>query len=98
MNRRVVETSELQRMYGEIQNPADAHIAALKEQLTQAHVRETALITEKSKLFELLSAEKEEKWALLRPFAAKHVPAWVRLLLDIFNSTSIGGQRHRYDC
>ena len=26
MNRKVVETSEFQRMYGKIQNPADAHM------------------------------------------------------------------------
>ena len=41
------------------------HVADLKAQLLQASKRETALIDEKSKLLDLLSAEKSEKRALM---------------------------------
>ena len=45
----------------------DNQIADLKAQLEKAEVRETTLIYEKAKLLELLSAEKEEKKALMPP-------------------------------
>ena len=45
----------------------DNQIADLQKQLEKAEMRETALIDEKSKLLDLLSAEKEEKRALMPP-------------------------------
>ena len=45
----------------------DNQIADLKAQLEKAEMRETTLIDEKSKLLDLLSAEKEEKRALMPP-------------------------------
>ena len=45
----------------------DNQISDLKAQLEKAEMRETALIDEKSKLLDLLSAEKEEKRALMPP-------------------------------
>ena len=43
----------------------DNQIADLQKQLEKAEMRETALIDEKSKLLDLLSAEKEEKRLML---------------------------------
>ena len=43
----------------------DNQISDLKAQLEKAEMRETALIDEKSKLLDLLSAEKEEKRLML---------------------------------
>ena len=84
-NKKVVDTAELQRVYGEIHNPVgdpkesdtdnsgqqigpsillhayENQIQDLRKQLELAGERETALISEKTKLLDLLSAEKEEK-------------------------------------
>ena len=49
----------------------DNQIVDLKAQLEKAEMRETALIDEKSKLLDLLSAEKEEKRALMPPAEEK---------------------------
>ena len=46
-------------------------VADLQKQLELSNHRETALIDEKSKLLDLLSAEKEEKLALMPPAAEK---------------------------
>lgn len=43
------------------------HVADLQKQLERSNERETALIDEKSKLLDLLTAEKEEKRALMPP-------------------------------
>ena len=51
----------------EILTIKDNQISDLKAQLEKAEMRETALIDEKSKLLDLLSAEKEEKRALMPP-------------------------------
>ena len=51
----------------EILTIKDNQISDLKAQLEKAEIRETALIDEKSKLLDLLSAEKEEKRALMPP-------------------------------
>ena len=90
-NKKVVDTAELERVYGGIRNPEEnpqrtetngdgryiSHaelvqsyenrIHDLQAQLTQATDRETVLISEKSKLLDLLSAEKEEKRLILPP-------------------------------
>ena len=49
----------------------DNQIADLKAQLEKAEMRETTLIDEKAKLLELLSAEKDEKRALMPPLDEK---------------------------
>ena len=49
----------------EILTIKDNQIANLQKQLEKAEMRETALIDEKSKLLDLLSAEKEEKRLML---------------------------------
>ena len=49
----------------------DNQIDDLRAQLAQAADRETSLIDEKSKLLDLLSAEKEEKRALMPPVDEK---------------------------
>ena len=49
----------------------DNQIADLQKQLEKAEMRETALIDEKSKLLDLLSAEKDEKRALMPPVDEK---------------------------
>ena len=46
-------------------------VADLQKQLELSNDRETALIDEKSKLLDLLSAEKEEKRALMPPVDEK---------------------------
>ena len=79
---RRIDIAELQRVY-KVAHPPDRQmtspehqqmiglltnqVADLKAQLSQASERETALQNEKSKLVDLLSAEKEEKRALLPP-------------------------------
>ena len=90
-NKKVVDTAELERVYGGIRNPEEnpqrietngdgryiSHeelvqsyenrIHDLQAQLTQTTDRERTLISEKSKLLDLLSAEKEEKRLMLPP-------------------------------
>ena len=58
-------------------------ITDLKAQLALSHQRETVLIDERSKLLDLLSAEKEEKRALMPPVDEKNQksPNWVLRLL-----------------
>ena len=79
---RRIDTAELDRVYG-ITPPPDSQmteydsqkiiavlenqVADLQKQLQLSNDRETALIDEKSKLLDLLSAEKEEKKALMPP-------------------------------
>ena len=93
--RKVVDTAELERVYGKIQNPDENpqrtetngngryistdeliksyenRILDLEKQLAQANDRESALFAEKSKLLDLLTAEKEEKRALMPPVEEK---------------------------
>ena len=79
---KVIDVSELERVYGDLnvsevsKNGNDsADILAIKDnlitdlqkQLEKAEMRETALIDEKSKLLDLLSAEKENVRALMPP-------------------------------
>ena len=56
--------SETRHDRDEILAIKDNQIADLQKQLEKAEMRETALIDEKSKLLDLLSAEKDEKRAL----------------------------------
>lgn len=79
---RRIDTAELDRVYG-ITLPPDSQVAEhdsqkivtvlenqvadLQKQLVLSNDRETALIDEKSKLLDLLAAEKEEKRALMPP-------------------------------
>ena len=73
---RRIDIAELQRVYN-FQPPVDDRqkmiallenqITDLQKQLALSNERETALIDEKSKLLDLLSAEKEEKRALMPP-------------------------------
>ena len=93
--RKVVDTAELERVYGKIRNPDENpqrtetdgngryisteelvqsyenRIQDLEKQLAQAADRESALFFEKSKLLDLLTAEKEEKRALMPPVGEK---------------------------
>ena len=61
----------------------DNQIADLKAQLEKAEMRETTLIDEKAKLLDLLSAEKEEKRALMPPPEErdKKSPNWLLRLV-----------------
>ena len=74
--KKVIDYSELERVYGDLNvnevsmngnDSADMlaikenQIVDLKAQLEKAEMRETALIDERSKLLDLLSAEKDEK-------------------------------------
>ena len=60
----------------------DNQIADLKAQREKAEIRETTLIDEKAKLLELLSAEKEEKRALMPPVEEKQKsPNWLLRLV-----------------
>ena len=79
---RRIDIAELHRVY-DVTPPPDSQTTApdsqkivavlenqvtdLKAQLALSNQRETALIDEKSKLLDLLSAEKEEKRALMPP-------------------------------
>ena len=80
--KKVIDVSELERVYGDLnvsevsKNGNDsADILAIKDnlitdlrfQLEKAEMRETALIAERSKLLDLLSAEKENVRALMPP-------------------------------
>lgn len=80
---RRIDTAELQRVYGDLTPPPERQVAEhdsqkvitvlenqvadLQKQLELSNDRETALIDEKSKLLDLLSAEKDEKRALMPP-------------------------------
>lgn len=95
---RRIDIAELQRVY-DLTPPPDsqttAHdsqkiiailenqIADLKDQLELSNQRETALIGEKSKLLDLLSAEKQEKLALMPPADEKNQksPNWLLRLV-----------------
>ena len=90
-NKKIVDVSELERVYGKIRNPdenqqrtetnggghyisTEEHVQSyenriqdLENQLARATDRETALMDEKSKLLDLLSAEKEENRLMLPP-------------------------------
>lgn len=84
---RKIDTAELHRVYGNLTPPPDSQptetdsqqiiallenqIADLQKQLELSQGRETALIDERSKLLDLLSAEKAEKRALLPPVDEK---------------------------
>lgn len=79
---RRIDIAELQRVY-DVRRPADRqttdvdaqeriallqdHVTDLQQQLERSNERETALIDEKSKLLDLLTAEKAEKRALMPP-------------------------------
>ena len=56
-----VSESQINGNDGDILAVKDNQIDDLRAQLEKAEMRETALIDEKSKLLDLLSAEKEEK-------------------------------------
>ena len=83
---RRIDTAELDRVYGITPPPEtqvaehdsqkvitvlENQVADLQKQLELSNDRETALIDEKSKLLDLLSAEKEEKLALMPPVDEK---------------------------
>ena len=83
---RRIDTAELQRVYNLTPPPErplaehdsqkiitvlENQVADLQKQLELSNDRETALIDEKSKLLDLLSAEKAEKRALLPPAEEK---------------------------
>ena len=105
-NRKVVDVSELERVYGKIRNPDENpqrtetngdgryistdelvesyenRIQDLEQQLARATDRETALMDEKSKLLDLLTAEKEEKRALMPPVEDRQKsPNWLLRLV-----------------
>ena len=80
--KKVIDVSELERVYGDLKVSEtqmngndtvdilaikDNQIDDLRAQLEKSEMRETALIDEKSKLLDLLSAEKAEKRALMPP-------------------------------
>lgn len=95
---RRIDIAELQRVY-DVRLPADRqttdvasqekiaflehHVADLQKQLELSNDRETALIDEKSKLLDLLTAEKEEKRALLPPVEEQiqKSPNWLLRLI-----------------
>ena len=80
---RRINTAELDRVYGNLTSPPERQVAEhdsqkviavlenqvadLQKQLELSNDREMALIDEKSKLLDLLAAEKEEKRALMLP-------------------------------
>ena len=59
----------------------DNQIADLQKQLEKAEMRETALIDEKAKLLDLLSAEKDEKRALMPPVEEAPKRNWLLRLV-----------------
>lgn len=95
---RRIDIAELQRVYN-LTPPPDSQMTApdsqkviavlenqvadLKAQLELSNQRETALIDEKSKLLNLLSAEKDEKRALMPPPEErdKKPPNWLLRLV-----------------
>ena len=94
--KKAIDVSELERVYDDLNvsesqiNGNDGDILAIKDnlitdlrlQLEKAEMRETALIDEKSKLLDLLSAEKEEKRALMPPVDDKpKSPNWLLRLV-----------------
>ena len=94
--KKVIDVSELERVYDDLNvsesqiNGNDGDILAIKDnlitdlrlQLEKAEMRETALIDEKSKLLDLLSAEKENVRALMPPVDDKpKSPNWLLRLV-----------------
>ena len=88
-----MDTAELARVYdlnvsesqingndGDILAVKDNQIFDLQKQLEKAEMRETALIDERSKLLDLLSAEKENVRALIPPVDEKKPNWWHRLV------------------
>ena len=86
---RRIDTAELDRVYGITPPPEtqvaehdsqkvitvlENQVADLQKQLELSNDRETALIGEKSKLLDLLSAEKDEKRALMPPVEEQKPP------------------------
>ena len=105
---RRIDTAELQRVY-QLTPPLERQVAEhdtqkiiavlenqvadLKTQLELSNDRETALIDEKAKLLDLLSAEKdekrgiqEEKWALMPPVDAQKPKHRNWLLRNLFGA------------
>lgn len=84
---RCIDTAELDRAYGNLTPPPERQmtehdsqkviailenqVADLQKQLELSNYRETVLIDEKSKLLDLLSAEKEKKKILMPPAEEK---------------------------
>lgn len=84
---RCIDTAELDRVYGNLTPPPERQmtehdsqkviailenqVADLQKQLELSNDRETVLIDEKSKLLDLLSAEKEKKKTLMPPAEEK---------------------------
>ena len=77
------EPSETRHDSTEIIAMKDAQIDDLRKQLEKADAREDALIDEKAKLLDLLSAEKDEKRALMPPADEKtqKSPNWLLRLV-----------------
>ena len=74
-NGRYISTDEIVESY-------ENRILDLEKQLAQAANRESALFAEKSKLLDLLTAEKEEKRALMPPVDEKQKsPNWLLRLV-----------------
>ena len=81
----VNDTPETRHDSTEIIAMKDAQIDDLRKQLEKADAREDALIDEKTKLLDLLSAEKDEKRALMPPVEEKEKsPNW--LLRNLFGA------------
>lgn len=95
---RRIDIAELQRVYNLTQPPdtpktasdsqqiitlLETQLTDLKAQLQKAEARENALVDEKTKLLDLLSAEKEEKRALMPPPEEKQekAPHWLHRLI-----------------
>ena len=93
--KKVIDVSELERVYGDLNvsevsmngNDSadilavkDNQIADLRNQLEKSEMRETALTDERSKLLDLLSAEKENVRALLPPADDRKSNWWHRLV------------------
>ena len=96
---RRIDTAELHRVYGITPPPErlkaepdsqkviavmENQIADLQKQVELSNERETALIDEKAKLLDLLTAEKEEKRALMPPVDEKNdrkSPNWLLRLV-----------------
>ena len=96
---RRIDIAELQRVY-KVTHPPDRqttdveaqekiallqdHVADLQKQLQHSNERETALQSEKSKLLDLLTAEKEEKRALMPPVEEKEKPThWLLQVVGV---------------
>ena len=98
---RRIDIAELQRVYDLTQPPErqkaepdsqkiltlmENQITDLKAQLAQASDREASLRDEKSKLLDLLSAEKEEKLALMPPPEEKNQESKGNWLLKLIGA------------